>query len=84
MRSFNRDVQIDENLEVFRTYPPNGRQKHTFGRYELEAEVVWVDLTEFRNSKGFDSIPTYTIDSGVLVFASYKSKRWLSENAGVC
>ncbi len=90
MKRYGRDEAIDKTLDVFKAYPPNGRHKHTFGRYEMKdghgrlGAVMWVDLTEFRKSKGNESIKTYTVDGGSLVFVSYMSKRWLSKFAGVC
>jgi len=88
VKSYGRNELIDENCDVFKAYPPNGRHKHTFGRYEVKDSqktvIMWIDLTEFRKVKGHDSVQTYNIENGILTVTGVKLKRWLAKFAGVC
>lgn len=88
VKSYKRDELIDEREDVFKAYPPNGRHKRTFGRYEAKDGqkliILWIDLTEFRKAKGNDSVQTHTVEDGALIVTGIKSKRWLSKFAGVC
>jgi len=89
MTIYNRDERIDETLNCFKAYPPEGKHRHIFGKHELKDKdgqiiAVWVDVTEFRKVKSHHSVKTYTIVDGRLVFDDYRAKRWLSKNLGVC
>jgi hypothetical protein len=73
IKIYRRGERIDETLDEFKAYPPGGRHRHLFGKHGNS----YIDLTEFRKSREFYSVPVYALEDGKLKLAGHEEKRWL-------
>jgi hypothetical protein len=73
IKTYKRSETIDETLNEFKAYPPGGRHRHLFGRHRS----FYIDLTEFRGSREFHSVPVYALEDGKLKLAGHEEKRRL-------
>jgi hypothetical protein len=73
IKTYNRGEPIDEALDEFKSYPPDGRHKHLFVKHGS----LYIDLTEFRESREFYGVSVYVLEDGKLKLAGHEEKRWL-------